>query len=160
LLLCTCIPACCGRAQDEDEEDALDAFMAAEVLPEVTAAQAAERAAREQERLARAKAIAVRCWPSRPPLTAALCAGRQARVLHGQHRPQHRLHHDGHPEEGAEPDAVSSHLAVVLRQQEGKPATIPKLDKILDEDSDEETPDQELQIPAHKVAPPATPWLS
>lgn len=35
--------------------------------------------------------------------------------------------------------------------QEGKAPKIPKLEKILDDDSDEETPDQELQIPAHKV---------
>ena len=48
-----------GGAQDGEEEDALDAFMAAEILPEVTAAQQAERAAKEQERLERAKALAV-----------------------------------------------------------------------------------------------------
>lgn len=51
------------RAQDGEEEDALDAFMAAEILPEVTAAQQAERAAKEQERLERAKALAVRAAP-------------------------------------------------------------------------------------------------
>jgi hypothetical protein len=62
------MPGMCGcfihwgswRGQDDDEEDALDAFMAAEILPEVTAAQQAERAAKEQERLERAKALAVR----------------------------------------------------------------------------------------------------
>ena len=37
--------------------------MAAEILPEVTAAQHAERAAKEQERLERAKALAVRAAP-------------------------------------------------------------------------------------------------
>jgi hypothetical protein len=52
-----------GPAQDGEEEDALDAFMAAEILPEVTAAQQAERAAKEQERLERAKALAVRPAP-------------------------------------------------------------------------------------------------
>ena len=52
-----------GPAQDGEEEDALDAFMAAEILPEVTAAQQAERAAKEQERLERAKALAVRAAP-------------------------------------------------------------------------------------------------
>lgn len=54
----------CQKSQDNEEEDALDAFMAAEVLPEVTAAQQAERAAREQERLERAKALAVSCLAS------------------------------------------------------------------------------------------------
>lgn len=54
------IPMCFCTPQDGEEEDALDAFMAAEVLPEVTAAQQAERAAKEQERLERARALAVR----------------------------------------------------------------------------------------------------
>lgn len=47
------------RRQDEDEADPLDAFMAAEVLPEVTAAQEAERAAKEKERLEKAAQRAV-----------------------------------------------------------------------------------------------------
>ncbi len=48
------------RRQDSDEADPLDAFMAAEVLPEVTAAQEAERAAKEKERLEKAAQRAVR----------------------------------------------------------------------------------------------------
>ena len=41
------------------------------------------------------------------------------------------------------------HMNCASSYQEGK---VPKLDKILEEDSeDEETPDQEIQIPEHKV---------
>jgi hypothetical protein len=59
----------------------------------------------------------------------------------------------------AESSSFESHQLLMMLcpavKQEGKPANVPKLDKILDEDSDEEVPDQELQIPAHKVGPAA-----
>ncbi len=44
----------------EEEEDPLDAFMAAEILPEVAEKQAAERAAREKELAEKAALRAVR----------------------------------------------------------------------------------------------------
>lgn len=50
--------------QDEEEADPLDAFMATEVLPEVTAAQEAERAMKEKERLEKAAQRAVRTFQS------------------------------------------------------------------------------------------------
>ena len=61
--------------------------MATEILPEVTAAQAAERAAKEQERLERARALAVRvlcsalvartCRPWLLPVSPQLPIGRR-----------------------------------------------------------------------------------
>jgi hypothetical protein len=56
--------------------------MAAEILPEVTAAQQAERAAKEQERLERARALAVRAAP----------LGKQASMSESCGRVQKRAH--------------------------------------------------------------------
>jgi len=76
--------------KDEPEEDPLDAFMAAEILPEVKAKQEAERLRKDEERRQKAALLA-----------------------------------------------------------EGKP--LPKEKIVADSDSDEETPDEEFEIPAHKV---------
>lgn len=63
--------------------DPLDAFMAAQVLPEVQQAEAAEAAKREAEKRRIAQQLAVR--PQ-----AHVCAGRAAQDAAGcTHRPRH-----------------------------------------------------------------------
>lgn len=47
------------QAQDEAEEDPLDAFMSTEILPEVKAKQEAERVRKEEERRQKAALLAV-----------------------------------------------------------------------------------------------------
>lgn len=48
-----------AQGKDEPEEDPLDAFMAAEILPEVKAKQEAERLRKDEERRQKAALLAV-----------------------------------------------------------------------------------------------------